>query len=164
MRAVVWMTIAHSAAVVAHGQQLSVSICNLGGVHPSVVVISKAEAEAVFRAAHVQIVWVDCDEADGPDTRRIQTAFGIRLRTDITPRAVGTLSLEEMDRAFVSDDSSGYPNGIMRARWEGKEVSALRQRWFRFNSSQATSIRSFLARQDSSSTPDLRVTKPVPTR
>ncbi len=191
MRAIIWTAIVYAAAVSASGQQLGVSICNVGGVRQSVVATAKAETESVFRSARVGIVWVDCDETDEPPTRRIQKVFVIRLRTDITPRASGTLSLEEMGRAFVSDDSRGYmadtylppiqgtaqryeadagvllgfviahelghlilgaghtPDGIMRARWEGREVGALRQRWLRFNKSQASSIRGFLAGQDS---------------
>jgi hypothetical protein len=191
VRAIVWMALAYSAAVSARGQQLNVSICDVGGVRDSVVATAKTEAQWVFRSARVEIVWVDCDETDVAAARRTPTVFVIRLRTDITPRAAGTLSLEEMGRAFVSDDSRGYladaylppiqgtaeryqadagvllgfviahelghlilgaghtPDGIMRARWEGKEVSALRQRWLRFNRSQANSIRSFLTRPDS---------------
>ncbi len=202
MRTSVWITIAYTAALPARCEQLSVSVCDLGGVRQSLIARAETETAWVFRSAHVAIVWTDCADTPTPGKERTRYDFAIRLRTDIAPRSAGTLSLEEMGRAFVSDESTGYladayllpiqgtaeryqadagallgfviahelghlilgpghtSDGIMRARWDSREVRALQKRWLRFNSSQASSIRSFLARSGSRSTVGFEVIIP----
>jgi hypothetical protein len=187
VRQIVFLITLCAAGILAHGEQMSVSLCDVGGVRQPIIARARAETELVFRSAKVEVAWVDCDDTRPPVTQGRAPVFVIRLRTDITPLAAKSVSLEEMGRAFVSDDSAGYladayvpavqavaeryqadagmllgfviahelghlilgpghtPDGIMCARWEGKEVRALRQRWLRFNRTQALSIRSFFA-------------------
>jgi hypothetical protein len=187
VRQIVFVITLCSAGILAHGEQMSVSLCDVGGVRQPILARARMETELVFRSAKVDVAWVDCDETRPQDSQGRVPVFVIRLRTDITPRATKSVSLEEMGRAFVSDDSAGFladayvpavqavaeryqadagmllgfviahelghlilgpghtPDGIMCARWEGKEVRALRQRWLRFNRTQAQSIRNFFA-------------------
>ncbi len=108
MRAFIWLLISYFAAMSASAQQLGVSICNIGGVDRSLVTTAKTETESIFRSAGVEIAWIDCGETNVPIDQSIRKVFTIRLRTDITPRSTGSLSMKEMGRTFASDGSSGF--------------------------------------------------------
>ena len=96
-----------SAEFLFAGQQMSVYVCNLGNVRESIIASAKAETEAVYRSAGVEIVWRECAEFSSPASQALEPWFVIRLRTDKPPRTVGPASLDVMGRAFVTDAGAG---------------------------------------------------------
>ena len=96
-----------SAEFLFAGQQMNVSVCNLDNVRESVVASAKAETEAVYRSAGVEIVWRECGEFSTSASQALEPWFVIRLRTDKPPRTVGPASLDVMGRAFVTDAGAG---------------------------------------------------------
>ena len=55
-----------SAEFLFAGPQMSVYVCNLDNVRESIVANAKAETEAVYRSAGVEIVWRECGESSTP--------------------------------------------------------------------------------------------------
>lgn len=106
MRTLTLILAMFSTGFLAAGQQMNVSLCNLGGLPGSVLARAKAETESVFQSAGVRIEWKACEEGpDGP----VRTAwFTLRLRGDKPPKTMGTSSLDAMGRAFVVEGRDGY--------------------------------------------------------
>ncbi len=95
-----------SAGTFFGAESMNVSVCNLGGLPESDVERAKAEVEAVFRPANVEIEWKSCDEYQASGAGR--TWFLIRLRNDKPPVTRSASSLDAMGRAYIADSGDCY--------------------------------------------------------
>jgi hypothetical protein len=106
MRTMLLLITLCSAQLLSASQDMSVTICNQGGVAESVVAAAKAETELVYSSADVRIVWRACD--DPPASAHARNPwFIIRLRGDKPPVKAGSSSLDAMGESFVVDASGG---------------------------------------------------------
>jgi hypothetical protein len=106
MRATLLMMTLCSAQLLSASQEMSVTLCDQGGVGESVVAAAKAETELVYGSADVRIVWHDCDDLPASPHARNRW-FIIRLRGGKPPVKVGASSLDAMGKSFVVDASGG---------------------------------------------------------
>ncbi len=89
----------------ARGQEMNVSLCNLGELPEPVIARAKSETESVFQSAGIRIYWRGCDE--GPAGPLQSPWFTLRLRAGKPPVTAGPTSLDAMGRAFLAANGSG---------------------------------------------------------
>ena len=89
------------------GENMNVSLCNLGQLPGTVVAHAQEEASAVFRAIDVEIVWRECGEGPGSEEAARAHWYTIRLRSDAPPRFAGSRSLDAMGFAYVTAQVPG---------------------------------------------------------
>lgn len=110
---------------------LNVSLCNYAGVGRHSIAQARREAEIIFAAAGVSLVWQDCADFESVRIPAGERWFVVRLLADGSHWQPGPLSLDTMGRAFVDDNRKGaisdaYMHSIAGfANWFGDDQGSV---------------------------------------